>query len=146
MSEQYLRIHASKRHHPKLPPSQARNVSPIAYRSDPRQCLLPLSSLLLSRFFRTLPNPTHEPLHLVAQHHLQLHILRRLFRLLHLPSRFRTQQKRRYRPHQLSQYLACELRSHLAVITRLYNDYAFIARDAAGSDPNSVNFRKFHCA
>ena len=43
-----------------------------------------------------------------------------------------------------SKYLVGDLCSHLAVMTRLYNDYASIARDHAESNLNSINFPEFH--
>ena len=47
-------------------------------------------------------------------------------------------------PTSYSKYLAHDLCSHLAVMTRLYNDYSSIARDRAESNVNSVNFPEFH--
>lgn len=41
-------------------------------------------------------------------------------------------------------YMAGNLCSHLAVMSRLYNDYSSIARDHAESNLNSVNFPEFH--
>ncbi len=41
-------------------------------------------------------------------------------------------------------YMVGELCSHLAVMSRLYNDYASIARDHAESNLNSINFPEFH--
>ena len=41
-------------------------------------------------------------------------------------------------------YLADELSSHVAVMTRLYNDYSSILRDHAEGNLNSVNFPDFH--
>nr|ANM86663.1 putative ent-kaurene synthase [Cladonia uncialis subsp. uncialis] len=43
-----------------------------------------------------------------------------------------------------SKYMVGDLCSHLAVMTRLYNDYASIARDHAESNLNSINFPEFH--
>lgn len=42
-----------------------------------------------------------------------------------------------------SKYLARDLSSHLAVMTRLYNDYSSVARDRAEGNLNSVNFPEF---
>ena len=47
-------------------------------------------------------------------------------------------------PTNYPKYMARELCSHLAVMTRLYNDYSSIARDRAESNLNSVNFPEFH--
>ena len=47
-------------------------------------------------------------------------------------------------PTNYSKYIARELCSHLAVITRLYNDFSSIVRDRAESNLNSVNFPEFH--
>ncbi|KAI9868548.1 MAG: hypothetical protein M1830_005651 [Pleopsidium flavum] len=41
-------------------------------------------------------------------------------------------------------YLARDLCSHLAVMSRLYNDCASIARDRANTNLNSINFPEFH--
>ena len=41
-------------------------------------------------------------------------------------------------------YLAHDLCSHLAVMSRLYNDYASIPRDRAEKNLNSINFPEFH--
>ena len=43
-----------------------------------------------------------------------------------------------------SKYMVGDLCSHLAVMTRLYNDYASIARDHGESNLNSINFPEFH--
>ena len=43
-----------------------------------------------------------------------------------------------------SKYMVGDLCSHLAVMTRLYNDYASVARDHAESNLNSINFPEFH--
>ena len=41
-------------------------------------------------------------------------------------------------------YMARDLCAHLAVLSRLYNDYGSVARDRAESNLNSVNFPEFH--
>ena len=41
-------------------------------------------------------------------------------------------------------YLARDLCAHLAVMSRLYNDYGSFARDRAEANINSVNFAEFH--
>lgn len=47
-------------------------------------------------------------------------------------------------PTSYSKYMARDLCSHLAVMSRLYNDYASIPRDRAELNLNSVNFPEFH--
>lgn len=47
-------------------------------------------------------------------------------------------------PSAVQKYLAQDLCTHLAVMSRLYNDYASIARDRAEKNLNSVNFPEFH--
>ena len=46
-------------------------------------------------------------------------------------------------PSSCSKYLAREVSSHTAVMTRLYNDYGSVARDRAERNLNSVNFSEF---
>lgn len=46
-------------------------------------------------------------------------------------------------PSARQKYLARDLCSHLAVMSRLYNDYASIARDRAENNLNTVNFPEF---
>ena len=41
-------------------------------------------------------------------------------------------------------YLASDICTHLAVMSRMYNDYGSFARDRAETNINSVNFPAFH--
>ena len=43
-------------------------------------------------------------------------------------------------------YLAVELSSHLALTSRMYNDFASLTRDRTEGNLNSVNFPEFHAA
>ncbi|KAL8687602.1 MAG: hypothetical protein Q9218_006270, partial [Villophora microphyllina] len=43
-----------------------------------------------------------------------------------------------------TKYLAGDLCTHLAVMSRLYNDYGSVLRDDAESNINSINFPEFH--
>ncbi|KAI9886142.1 MAG: hypothetical protein M1823_002045 [Watsoniomyces obsoletus] len=47
-------------------------------------------------------------------------------------------------PTVQQKYLACDLGSHVSIMSRLYNDYGSIARDRAEGNLNSINFPEFH--
>ena len=49
-------------------------------------------------------------------------------------------------PHIFEKHLARDLCDHLAVMSRLYNDYGSLERDGLEANINSVNFPEFHSA